>query len=266
MAKRYIGNAVITIEYVGETPDGRGNYAGTVRVGKHTWRFDELHSGVGGVSSGRGYGYPADSPEAYDEMAQSAVSFASYYTTHNRGDDAPEWAPPPEVADAIDEAVSIVLRGDGTYEVRRSPEGKVWEDAVMHEVSESSLVRDYEAVDHRGRVIGGPYKDYDRAKREAERARGHVRFAPSVREAAESEMMKVGSEKVAGEIAREKGLCWGWSVFGPGGWYVGTRIQLERIGVNADSMQCSGDRRTPSAPAPTRSAHRPPTGAKRRPR
>jgi hypothetical protein len=182
MAKRYIGDAVITIEYVGETPDGRGNYKGTVRVGKHTWRFDELHSGVGGVSSGRGYGYPADSPEAYDEMAQSAVSFASYYTTHNRGDDVPEWAPPPEVADAIDEAVSIVLRDDGTYEVRRSPEGKVREDAVMHEVSESSLVRDYEAVDHRGRVVGGPYKDYDRAKREAERARGHVRFAPSAME------------------------------------------------------------------------------------
>ena len=50
MAKRYIGDAVITIEYVGETPDGRGNYKGTVRAGKHTWRFDELHSGVGGVS------------------------------------------------------------------------------------------------------------------------------------------------------------------------------------------------------------------------
>ena len=58
MAKRYIGDAVITIEYVGETPDGRGNYKGTVRAGKHTWRFDELHSGVGGGG---------DSPEAYDE-------------------------------------------------------------------------------------------------------------------------------------------------------------------------------------------------------
>ena len=69
MAKRYIGDAVITIEYVGETPDGRGNYKGTVRAGKHTWRFDELHSGVGGVSSGKGYGYAADSPEADDEMA-----------------------------------------------------------------------------------------------------------------------------------------------------------------------------------------------------
>jgi hypothetical protein len=236
MAKRYIGDAVITIENVGRTDDNRAKYEGTVRVGKYTWKFDDLASGVGGVSSGRGYGYPDDSPEAYDAMAGSAVSFASYYTTHNRGDDAPEWAPPPEVADAIDEAVGWAQRDNGEYEVRRSPKGKVHEEAVMHEMPLS----------------------------EARSRHSPARFESTNR--TESEMMKVGSEKVAGEIAREKGLCWGWSVFGPGGWYVGTRIQLERIGVNADSMQCSGDTRTPSAPAPTRSAHRPPAGAKRRPR
>ena len=133
MAKRYIGDAVITIEYVGETPDGRGNYKGTVRAGKHTWRFDELHSGVGGGG---------DSPEAYDEMAQSAVSFASYYTTHNRGDDTPEWAPSPEVADAIDEAVGYAQRDNGEYEVRRSPGGKAHEEATMHEMREPTPNRD----------------------------------------------------------------------------------------------------------------------------
>jgi hypothetical protein len=138
MAKRYryIGDAVITIENVGRTDDNRAKYEGTVRVGKYTWKFDDLASGVGGVSSGRGYGYPDDSPEAYDAMAGSAVSFASYYTTHNRGDDAPEWAPPPEVADAIDEAVGWAQRDNGEYEVRRSPKGKVHEEeAVMHEMS-----------------------------------------------------------------------------------------------------------------------------------
>jgi hypothetical protein len=125
MAKRYIGDAVITIEYIDETPDGRGNYKGTVRVGKHTWRFDELHSGVGGGG---------DSPEAYDAMAEGAVGFASYYSTGNRGE-APEWAPPPEVADAIEEAVSWAQDDRGEYEVRRSPKGKVHEEeAVMHEV------------------------------------------------------------------------------------------------------------------------------------
>ena len=66
---------------------------------------------------------------------------------------------------------------------------------------------------------------------------------------AEPNMLKVGSEKVAGEIAREKGLCWGWSVFGPGGWYVGTRIQLERIGVPSRDLQCSGTRQAHEYPA-----------------
>ena len=146
MAKRYIGDAVITIEYVGETPDGRGNYKGTVRAGKHTWRFDELHSGVGGGG---------DSPEAYDEMAQSAVSFASYYTTHNRGDDAPEWAPPPEVADAIDVAVGYAQRDNGEYEVRRSPKGKVHEEgAVMHEVQLSEIRPERDDDDSKRWIIG----------------------------------------------------------------------------------------------------------------
>jgi hypothetical protein len=49
-------------------------------------------------------------------MAMSAAAFGSYYTTHNRGDDTPDWAPPPEVADAIDDAVSS---GD-VFEVRRT--------------------------------------------------------------------------------------------------------------------------------------------------
>jgi|SRR5580692_7469902 hypothetical protein len=144
MAKRYIGDAVITIENTGRTSDNRANYKGTIRVGKYTWRFDNLASGVGGVSSGRGYGYPDDSPEAYDEMAQNAVSFASYYTTHNRDpEDTPEWAPPPEVADAIEEAISWASSesGDGTYEVRRSPKGEVHEQATMYEMSLSEARR-----------------------------------------------------------------------------------------------------------------------------
>jgi hypothetical protein len=37
-------------------------------------------------------------------------------------------------------------------------------------------VRDYIAVDTRGRVVGGPFKDYGTAKRHADKARGHVEF------------------------------------------------------------------------------------------
>jgi hypothetical protein len=36
--------------------------------------------------------------------------------------------------------------------------------------------RDYVAVSHRGRVIAGPFKHYDRAKAEADRAGGYVKF------------------------------------------------------------------------------------------
>lgn len=119
MAKRYIGDAVITITY-----RDRGDYAGTISVPKEkkTWKFDDLHAPGAGLGPGVGY----DSPKAYDEMAGSAVAFGGYYTTHNRGDDVPDWAPKPEVADAIDEATSIVTDDQGNYEVRRSPNGKAY--------------------------------------------------------------------------------------------------------------------------------------------
>lgn len=116
MAKRYIGDAVVTIVY-----HDSGDYRGTVRAGDHSWHFEDLHA------PRMGFSFAYDSPEAYDEMARSAVSFGSYYTTHNRGDDTPEWAPPPEVADAIDEAVGWAQDDQGTYEVRRSPSGKARE-------------------------------------------------------------------------------------------------------------------------------------------
>src|ERR1700678_2363160 len=129
MAKRYIGDAVITIEY-----HDSGDYRGTVRAGNHAWRFDDLHAPA------MGFSHAYDSPEAYDKMAGSAASFASYYTTHNRGDDVPDWAPPPEVADAIEEAVGWAQDDRGEYEVRRSPKGKVHEEgAVMHEVQLSEI-------------------------------------------------------------------------------------------------------------------------------
>jgi hypothetical protein len=117
MAKRWIGDAVVTIEYAGEK-DGRSQYKGTIKAGDHTWRFADLGSPMGGFRTG------SDSPEAYDEMAGAAASFASYYTTHNRGDDVPDWAPSPEIADAIDEAVSWVQDDKGNYQVRRSAKGK----------------------------------------------------------------------------------------------------------------------------------------------
>lgn len=110
MAIRYIGDATVRIKY-----RDRGDYTGTISAGGHTWHFDELHAPRVGFGPGIAY----DSSEAYDEMAGSAVTFGSYYTTYDRGDDVPEWAPEPEVADAIDEATSWAMDDQGTYDVRR---------------------------------------------------------------------------------------------------------------------------------------------------
>ena len=115
MARRYIGDATIRIAYHDE-----GDYRGTVSAGGRTWHFRDLHAPrMGGAANRHGY----DSPEAYDEQAASAVVFGAYYTTHNRGDDCPDWAPTPEVADAIEEAVQCNQNDSGSYAVRRSPKG-----------------------------------------------------------------------------------------------------------------------------------------------
>ena len=44
------------------------------------------------------------------------------------------------------------------------------------------VVRDYIAVDPKGRTVAGPFTDYSEAKREADRARGYVRFASRTHE------------------------------------------------------------------------------------
>ncbi len=110
MATRYIGSAVIRIRY-----RDCGDYAGTVSADGMVWRFDDLHAPAIGLGAGVAY----DSSAAYDEMAASAASFGSYYTSHNRSDDTPDWAPAPDVADAIDSAVSWAQNDRGDYQVSR---------------------------------------------------------------------------------------------------------------------------------------------------
>jgi hypothetical protein len=112
-ARRYIGDAAVTIEYVGGPED---EYEGSIRAGEHTWQFDSL------FAPRAGFAVSYDSPEAYDAMAASAVSFAAYYASSNRGDDTPDWAPEPEVADTIEEATEWARDDQGEYEVRRRRE------------------------------------------------------------------------------------------------------------------------------------------------
>jgi hypothetical protein len=108
MAKRRIGDAVVRIAYHND-----GDYRGSVSANGRSWRFRDLHGPA------IGFRFPYDSPEAYDRMAEEAVSFATYYTTHNRGDDVPPWAPSAEVADALEEATNFAMNDRGEYSVCR---------------------------------------------------------------------------------------------------------------------------------------------------
>ena len=110
---RYLGAAVVLLRHV-----GGGEYAGRVEVGPRSWPFEKL------FAPRIGFRHAYDSNEAFDEMAESAVAFGSYYTTSNRPDDLgeiPDWAPPGDVADAVDAAVWSLSSGD--YPVQRSPDG-----------------------------------------------------------------------------------------------------------------------------------------------
>ncbi len=125
MATRYIGNARITVKFDGYRPPHL-QYSGRIVVpmgsgGKVSWPFSDL-----GISEYSHPG-PADSPEAFDAAAAAAADFGSYYTTHNRGDDVPDWAPAPEVADAIEDATAYATdeEGRGLHAVRRSKDGPI---------------------------------------------------------------------------------------------------------------------------------------------
>jgi hypothetical protein len=113
MPKRFIGNAVVEIRYRGNIA-GRDEYTGNVRAGPHVWKFQSLFA----PQSGFTFGY--DSPEAYDRMAEAAVSFGAYYSSQNRRDDLPDWAPPPGTADAVDEATVCAMQDNGHYRVTRT--------------------------------------------------------------------------------------------------------------------------------------------------
>jgi hypothetical protein len=118
MAKRYIGDARIRIEW----SDVDNAYKGAITVDEpqpdgvvrtYVWLFDDLKDSLHGQAT-----QACDSPETYDRMASSAVGFGTYYISTNRGEDAPQWAPTPETADAIERATSYSFNG-GKYNVRR---------------------------------------------------------------------------------------------------------------------------------------------------
>jgi len=125
MATRYIGDARVSVRYDGyRSPHMQ--YSGRVSVPaasgrSRTWSFDGI-----GISEHTHTG-AADSAEAFDKAAAAAVGFGSYFTSDNRGDDVPAWAPSEDVADAISEATGWATdeEGRGLFAVRRSKDGPV---------------------------------------------------------------------------------------------------------------------------------------------
>lgn len=111
MIKRFIGDLEIRLQYRGRSDDNRAKYCGYILLPDgQRHNFDDLCSGVG---------TPGTRAEDYDEMAESAVDFAAYYSSDNRGDDTPNWAPPAELADAISDAAMSGMAEDEGYNVRR---------------------------------------------------------------------------------------------------------------------------------------------------
>ncbi len=101
----YSGSLKIELEQTGVSRDGRDVFKGTIILKDgQKWDFEDLGSGCGGCRT-------------EISMAESAISFASYYSSDNRGDETPEWAPPGELASAIGDAA------DYTPERNEIPDG-----------------------------------------------------------------------------------------------------------------------------------------------
>lgn len=99
MTTYFSGSIQIEVEPDGTTPDNRERFKGRIILADgREWRFDDLASGVGGCKSEM-------------EIAESALSFASYYSTGNRGDDVPEWAPPGDLASDIGDEADYAPEG-----------------------------------------------------------------------------------------------------------------------------------------------------------
>lgn len=111
MIKRFIGDCEIRLQYCGRTSDNRAKYLGYILLPDgQRHNFADLQSGVGS---------PGTRAEDFDNMAEAAVDFATCYATHNRGDDTPDWAPPAELADAIEEAAMSGMKEESGYKVQR---------------------------------------------------------------------------------------------------------------------------------------------------
>ncbi len=118
MALRYIGDVRVVLVYVGQEDGDRAKYECRLKVDSPTapavcWRCSVLSPPGGPRSADTKTALAVDSPEAYDEIASTALAFA---TASSDGD--PD-GPCPEKACAFEEA-SASAWGGAKLDVRRT--------------------------------------------------------------------------------------------------------------------------------------------------
>jgi len=114
----YSGSLKIELEQTGISKDGRDVFKGTIILADgRCHNFTDLGSGCGGCHT-------------EISMAESAISFASYYSSDNRGDDTPEWAPPGDLASAIGDAADYTPERSGIPDGMRT--GQTDEDESVY--------------------------------------------------------------------------------------------------------------------------------------
>jgi len=93
-----------------------------------------------------------------------------------------------EVLRGTENAIWAWMHRNHSFSVDHALQYEGYRIAPVEAVAEHRrpVVRDYIAVDPKGRTVAGPFTDYSEAKREADRARGYVRFASRMSEASPS--------------------------------------------------------------------------------
>lgn len=84
-----------------------------------------------------------------------------------------------EVMRGTENAIWAWMHRNHSFSVDHAIQYEGYRIAPVEAVTERRrpVVRDYIAVDPRGRTVAGPFTDYNEAKREADRARGYVKLA-----------------------------------------------------------------------------------------
>ncbi len=121
---RYCGDVKIELEYLGFDEE-RDRFSVRVTVAGHVWQYDEFFVDPGPP----GHRKADTADDAFDSAATVAVHYGSKYNIGWDLDDGciPDWAPPRDIAQAINDAASV---NDDGYVIGRS-EPAVLPDGVV---------------------------------------------------------------------------------------------------------------------------------------